>query len=337
MKKIVYIGNNFTKKRKYNSTLTTLSELLISEGFMVHVYSDKKNKLLRILNMCFAVLKHRKSIDYVLIDTFSTFNFYYALIISQLARLFSLKYIPILHGGNLPFRLDASPYFSKMIFNYSFKNVSPSRYLEHEFQKRNFKTIFIPNAIPIKEYDFYERKEISPKMLWVRAFDKTYNPLLAIKVLIILKNRFPKVELCMVGPTKDETFNEVKLLIDQYNLSENCIITGVLKKEEWHKLSRNYDVFINTTNIDNMPVSIIEAMALGIPIVSTNVGGIPYLITNNKTGVTVPINDEHKMATEIIKLIENPVEANKISKNARSFVEQFDLETIKNNWKHLLK
>jgi glycosyltransferase involved in cell wall biosynthesis len=78
-------------------------------------------------------------------------------------------------------------------------------------------------------------------------------------------------------------------------------------------------------------------MALGIPIVSTNVGGIPYLISNNKTGITVPINDEQKMATEIIKLIENPNEANRISKNARSFVEQFDLEIIKNDWIHLLK
>jgi glycosyltransferase involved in cell wall biosynthesis len=197
--------------------------------------------------------------------------------------------------------------------------------------------MFIPNAIPIKEYDFYERKKVNPKILWVRAFDKTYNPLLAIKLLNILKKKYSKVELCMVGPAKDETINEVKLLINQNNLSENCIITGVLEKEEWHKLSKSYDVFINTTNIDNMPVSIIEAMALGIPIVSTNVGGIPYLISNNKTGITVPINDEQKMATEIIKLIENPNEANRISKNARSFVEQFDLEIIKNDWIHLLK
>lgn len=337
MKNIVYIGNNFSKKSKYNSTLSTLSEMLICEGFIVHVYSDKKNKFLRILDMCLGILKHRKSLDYILIDTFSTFNFYYAFIISQLARMFSLKYIPILHGGNLPFRLDTSPYISRMIFNHSFKNVSPSRYLAHEFLKRNFKTMFIPNAIPIKEYDFYERKKVNPKILWVRAFDKTYNPLLAIKLLNILKKKYSKVELCMVGPAKDETINEVKLLINQNNLSENCIITGVLEKEEWHKLSKSYDVFINTTNIDNMPVSIIEAMALGIPIVSTNVGGIPYLISNNKTGITVPINDEQKMATEIIKLIENPNEANRISKNARSFVEQFDLEIIKNDWIHLLK
>ena len=53
-------------------------------------------------------------------------------------------------------------------------------------------------------------------------------------------------------------------------------ITGILRKAEWIELSKDYDVFINTTNVDNMPVSVIEAMALGMPIVSTNVGGIPF-------------------------------------------------------------
>ena len=54
--------------------------------------------------------------------------------------------------------------------------------------------------------------------------------------------------------------------------------TGKLEKNEWIKISADAGIFINTSNIDNTPVSLMEAMALGLPVVSTNVGGIPYLI-----------------------------------------------------------
>ena len=63
--------------------------------------------------------------------------------------------------------------------------------------------------------------------------------------------------------------------------------TGKLSKQEWRDLSKDYNVFINTTNFDNTPVSVIEAMALGIPVVSTNVGGLPFLITDKVDGVLV--------------------------------------------------
>ena len=113
---ILYIGNNLTKKTKYNSTLIVLTNLLRKEGVSVIVSSDKINKLLRLLDMCFSLIRNRKKIDYVLIDTFSAINFYYALVISQLSRLFNIKYIPILHGGNLPDRLNRNEFFSDLIF-----------------------------------------------------------------------------------------------------------------------------------------------------------------------------------------------------------------------------
>ena len=110
MKKILYIGNHL--KAKNPTTLELLTKMLRNNNFKVIVYSNKSNKLLRLLDMCWGVIKHRKA-DYLLIDTYSTFNFYYAFFTSQLARLFSLKYIPILHGGNLPKRIENSPFLCK--------------------------------------------------------------------------------------------------------------------------------------------------------------------------------------------------------------------------------
>ena len=337
MKKIVYIGNNLAQKSNYHSAMATLTRLLQSEGYELICASDKTNKIARLLEMCFTILKHRNTAEVVLIDTFSTSNFYYALITSQLARILSLKYIPILHGGNLPYRLKNSEVLSTLIFKYAYKNVSPSLYLAHEFQKYNFETVYIPNTIPISDYSFKLRTKLKPKLLWVRAFDKTYNPLMAIKVLSLLKKEFINVKLCMVGPDKDGSLEEAISLAKQLNVAAHVTFTGVLPKEQWHDISKEYDIFINTTTIDNMPVSVIEAMALGLPVISTNVGGIPYLIDNNVDGVLVPLNNEVEMANAIIKLIKNPTKAVGLSLNARKKSESFDLEKVKEQWFAILK
>ena len=105
MKKILYIGNNLAKNSNYHSAMDTLSSMLIDEGFDVKCSSSKSNKILRLFSMCFSIIIMRKRTDFILIDTFSTTNFYYTLITSQIARMFSIKYIPILHGGNLPWRI----------------------------------------------------------------------------------------------------------------------------------------------------------------------------------------------------------------------------------------
>ena len=108
MKKLVYIGNNLEAKNP--TTMVLLSALLVEMGIEVSIYSNKNNKIARLLSMCNGVLKH-KNADYLLIDIYSTSNFYYAVITSQLSRILNLKYIPILHGGNLPKRLNHSPFY----------------------------------------------------------------------------------------------------------------------------------------------------------------------------------------------------------------------------------
>jgi glycosyltransferase involved in cell wall biosynthesis len=333
MKKIVYIGNNL--KNKNPTTLIQLSKLLEELDYKVCVYSNKQHKLIRMLHMCFGVMKHRNA-NYLLIDTYSTTNFYYALIVSQLARLFSIKYIPIIHGGDLPKRLVENPKSSNLIFSNSFINVSPSNYLQEIFLKYNFKTIFIPNSININEYIFTEGKELIPKLLWVRAFQDIYNPNMAIEVLEIILKKYSKATLCMVGPDKDGSLKEILEYAKAKNILNSIEITGFLSKSDWIKKSKEYSIFINTTNYDNSPVSVVEAMALGLPVVSTNVGGMPYLIESFENGILVNKNDADEMATYCIQLIENPVLAAKISRNARTKVEKFDSEIVKEQWSKLL-
>lgn len=333
MKKLVYIGNIL--KGTNPTTTNHLMAILTAAGFSVFPYSSNKNKFVRLLHMCLGVLKH-KNAAFILIDTYSTQNFYYALVISQLAKFFNINYIPILHGGNLPKRLLNNPTLSKLIFENAFVNVAPSKYLFEVFSNKKYNTVYIPNAIAIKNYPFKNRIKFNPKILWVRAFDEIYNPLMAVEALVNLKKKYPQAQLCMIGPDKDGSFEKTKQLVGKLNLKQAVEFTGYLSKEDWIKKSENYDVFINTTCIDNTPVSVIEAMALGLPIVSTNVGGMPYLIKHKHTGLLVESNNSQQMVNEISWLIENPKMATKIAENAREMVVKFNEDIVSEHWKKLL-
>jgi len=334
---ILYIGNDLASKTNYNTSMNNLSNHLSISGLSVFRGSSKSNKVIRLFDMLRMVFVYRKKVSFVLIDTFSTSNFYYALLTSQLARLLKLKYIPILRGGNLPMRLVNNKTICNLIFNHSHVNVAPSNYLKTEFELYGYSTMFIPNILEIEKYKFKNRNSFQPKLLWVRAFDKIYNPTLAIKVLKLLKQQYTDSELTMVGPFKDDTIEKVTKLIDTLNLKDSVKITGVLKKEDWHKLSENSDIFINTTNIDNTPVSVMEAMALGLPVVSTDVGGLPYLIENNIDGVLVKKDDAKLMCNAINHLLINNDSAIKISNNARIKAESFSWGVVKQKWLEILK
>ncbi|MCL7753199.1 glycosyltransferase family 4 protein [Polaribacter sp. Z022] len=331
--RILYIGNNLTKKTKYNSTIIVLSSLLKNEGYNVKVSSDKINKILRLLDMCFSVFRFKS--DYILIDTFSTVNFYYAFVISQLARLLNVKYIPILHGGNLPNRLKKNKKLSNLIFNNSYKNIAPSNYLKTAFEFEGYSTEFIPNILEIDNYQFKKREILKPKLFWVRAFKEIYNPTMAINVLFELKKTHPNATLCMVGPFVDNSYNDALKLVSELKLDDSVEFTNVLLKEDWHKKSEDFDIFINTTNFDNTPVSVMEAMALGLPIVTTNVGGIPFLIEDRVDGLLVTKSNSDEMKNAIISLLEN--EYPHLSINAREKVEQFSWEKNRSKWFEILK
>ena len=112
---------------------------------------------------------------------------------------------------------------------------------------------------------------------------------------------------------------------------------GKLEKLDWITISREYDIFINTTNYDNHPITLLEVMALGLPIVSTDVGGIPHLISNNETGILVPPNAADLMVEKILSLINGNVDTKSLTFNARKFVENYDISKILPQWFSLIE
>lgn len=333
---LLYVGNKLASHGKSPTTIDTLAEQLGAAGFDVITASSKKNKILRLLDMVFVTIKQRDNVDFVLIDTYSTLNFYYAVAVASLCRKFKLPYIPILHGGNLPNRLKKNKRLSTKLFKGARTNVVPSAYLLKEFKDAGYSNLtYIPNTIKLEDYPFLLRKSIRPKLLWVRSFAELYNPLLALEIVERLIAKKIAVTLCMVGPDKDGSLQGCKKVA--HDLKLPVTFTGRLEKKAWIELSEEYDVFINTTNFDNMPVSVMEAMALGLVVVSTNVGGIPYLVQDDEDGFLVSPNNPTVFVTAIEDLLNNPLKAQRITKNARLKMEDFDWEKVKQSWIKLLK
>lgn len=336
MKKILYIGNKLQQSGNNSTSIETLGKFLANEGYQMHYASSKKNKVLRLLDMLLSCAKLRKQVNSVLIDVYSTQNFYYALAVSVLCNWLSMPYIAILRGGNLEERLKNSPKLCSMIFKNAAFNVAPSAFMLNVFKNYGYNNLLlIPNSIQVSNYPFKMRSNVTAKLLWVRALAKIYNPEMAVKVASALQKKGYQTELCMVGPDKDGSFNKLTDLAKNLNIQVS--FTGRLSKRDWIELADNYDIFINTTTIDNTPVSVLEAMALGLPVVTTNVGGIPFLLKDGHDARLVKSGDVEGMAHAVSALIENPDEVQKLTRNARKLAETFDWGTVKKQWFKLIE
>ena len=334
-KNLLYLGNKLAQKNRNLTHLESLSIDLGKEGFAVKTYSSQPNILLRLISMLWALWKNRKQVDMVLIDTYSTTAFWYAYLCGILSNFLKLPYVCILHGGDLPKRLKNNPKLCRQLFENAYVNVAPSNYLLEAFQNAGFTNLkYIPNTIEIKKYQFRHREKLQPKLLYVRSFAYIYNPILSLKVIQELLKTYPEATLSMVGPFKDNSINECKAFAEKHNLP--VTFTGGMQKEEWLEYAQDFDVFINTTNVDNTPVSVMEAMALGLPVVTTNVGGIPYLIKENEA-ILVPPNEVETMLKAIKSLLKNSSLAAELSSKGRKKVEAFDWEQVKHKWEEVLR
>lgn len=298
--------------------------------------SAKLNPLLRLMEMIWVFIKNINHVKLILIDTYSTNAFYYTCVLAVMSSLFSKPYCPILHGGGLPNRLASSPRLSRFIFGKSFINISPSIYLKQIFEREVFTILHIPNFIEVLNYPMTIRKKFRPRILWVRSFHKIYNPVLAIYVLEKLLKRWNDTELCMVGPDKDGSMKDVIRLAKELNITNHLKITGKVKRKDWIELSKKYDIFINTSQVDNHPVTLLEIMALGLPIVTTNVGGIPFIIKNKKNGLLVKSNNAEEMADRISMLISGEIDGKLITRNARKEILELDKNKVIKKWYSLV-
>jgi glycosyltransferase involved in cell wall biosynthesis len=194
----------------------------------------------------------------------------------------------------------------------------------------------LPNAINLSAYTFKSRENYYPRIIWIRAFHKIYNPMLAPEVISLLTSEWRDLHLIMVGADQgDGSFQKTRQLIEKLGLNNRIELPGRVPKAEVTTWLQRCDIFLNTANIDNAPVSILEAMACGLAIVSTNVGGIQYLLEHEHDALLVPPDDPLAMSAAVRCILTDSAFSKRLSLNARNKVEQFDWANILTQWEQL--
>jgi len=319
----------------------TYSELLVPElrhsGYYVQSVSSFWNPFLRLGDVVKAILQTPRRRACVIIDLYSGPRaFHAARVASALCSRLGKPYVLVLHGGTLPDRLKASRKALVAMLSRAARIVSPSRYLAKSLAEVCEAEV-IPNAINLVDYPFRERTSVEPKCFYLRALHRNYGPLVAIEALAIASKRLPAALLRMAGPEMDNCRAECEQLITAHGLTRRVALLGRISKGEIQSEGRRADIFINPTFVDNTPVSVVEAMAMGLCIISTNAGGLPYLLKDGRTALLVPPRDAGALADKICQLVASPDLARTLSRNARAEAEAMDWSCVLPRWNRIIE
>jgi glycosyltransferase involved in cell wall biosynthesis len=335
-KMLVYYGNKLETKYGIETVMESLLKGF-GDNFKVKSATDRTSHFFKIIDFTKLFFKTLHC-DIIVIDVFSTRAFWFSVYISFLCRIFHKRYILVLHGGNLPNRFIKSlPLFKGMLNNAMFAT-APSMYLVSFFNSKGFNVKFIPNPIRLSEYKSSLSNVflLTLNLLYLRGFGKVYRPALIIEACRILYSKGIVFHLHLFGRDLDGTLSEVKNLISKYKLNDFVTIYGSKPKYYWIDVAKKCQINLSVPEIDNTPVSVLECMALGIPTISTNVGGIPYLIEHLQNGILVEPSAEI-LSDMIIRLVEDKELYHQISNNGLNYVLQYDYSRVISMWNKLIK
>jgi len=335
---VLLIGNFLSAHGGSRNVCEELAMRLSEGGWKVITSSRHPQRLLRLLDMCLTAWRVRSRYDVAQIDVFSGPAFLWAEAVAGVMSFLRKPYILTLHGGNLPVFARRWPGRVQRLLASAAVVTTPSRYLLEEMARYRADIILLPNALDLSLYQpRLTTQPVRPRLIWLRALHRIYNPVLAAQVVDRLRHDWPDVHLTIVGPDKgDGSFGDLQHFVADSNLQAHVSYIGGVPKEEVPVWLQRGDIFLNTANVDNTPVSVIEAMACGLCVVSTNVGGIPYLLDHEQDALLVPPNDPDAMADAVRRILAEPDLAAQLSRNARCKAEQFDWETILPQWERLL-
>lgn len=312
-----------------------LAELLHSEGYPVRVTSTIPSRLPRLLDTLACLARWSRSIDIAIVSIFSGKAFVVADAATQLVRAMRKPLILVLHGGALPEFQRRHPDWMRRVLRRGSIVVAPTEYLARQARYLGVNAEVIPNVIEIENYPYQMRAGVQPRLLWMRTFHKIYNPAMAVDVLTTLRPFAPEATLTMAGQEKGQ-LERVRHELRTRGLEESVRFPGFLGLEGKQREFADHDIFLNTNRIDNMPVSLLEAAAFGLPIVSTDVGGIPDVFVNEETALLVSNEDSSAMADAVRRLLDDPELSARLSRNARRLAESCSWTTIRHRWEVLL-
>ncbi|CAN5720686.1 hypothetical protein BH11MYX1_BH11MYX1_00940 [soil metagenome] len=333
---ILFVGNFLSASGTHRHYCEDLSDRLELRDWQVLRTSHKPGRVARLVDMMSAAWRHRHAYRLAHLDVFSGPAFFWAEAVTFELRRLGKPVVLTLRGGRLPEFAQRWPKRVARLLSSAETVVAPSTFLRDAFPDRK-QIVVIPNAIELASYQSAVRSVIH-RLVWVRAFHAIYNPTLAIEVLARLVRSHPDLTLVMIGADKlDGSLQATRARARELGVEPALtIIPGVPKSQVPAHLAGG-DVFLNTANIDNTPISVIEAMATGLCVVSTNVGGMPHLVRDGHDALLVPPRDPGAMSAAVSRLLGDAELATTLSRNARRHAEELDWSSIVARWEQLFR
>ena len=298
------------------------------------------------------ILRRAVAIKYV--RTAATQVFYWPLLLRELRRadvvhVFSASYTSFLlaplpavlvakllgkpvvlnyHSGEAPDHLRRSA-IARRTLRWVERNVVPSHFLEDVFAGFDIRAEVIPNTVDMDQFRFRMRSPLRPHVLSTRNFEPLYNVACTLRAFRIVQDRYPEATLTLVGAGSED--RRLRELAGELRLEHVRFVGRVPPDEIWRSYG-DADIYLQTPDVDNMPLSVLEAFASGCAVVSTNAGGVPAILTNEKHGLLVDRGDYHAAAACMLRLLADPVLAGRLTATARESCADYQWNVVRSRW-----
>lgn len=336
--RILMAGNFLSAQRGTRFYCEDLAERLAQAGCVVVATSRRNGRVARLVATLLTAVAAYRKYDVATVDVYSGGGFWLAAAQILVLRTLRKPVVAVLHGGGLPDFFALHPTIVKRVLRLARVVVTPSFYLQETFASVLNDIVRLPNAMDLGAYPFRLRTGGGARICWLRAFDTTYDPVLAVRAIAVVCARHPRATLTMAGPVKrPELLEETLRAIAEAGLAHAVEIVGPVCKQDVPAFLERHDLFINTTRLESFGVAVMEAAASGMPVVSTAAGEIPYLWEDGVDALLVPVGEARAMGDAILQILGDPSQGRRISVAARAKAESFDWRVVIPQWLDLLQ
>ena len=201
--------------------------------------------------------------------------------------------------------------------------VVPSMFLAEVFARRGVVARVVPNIVNLELFTPADEPSTDPHIVVTRNLEPIYDIETALRALAIVRQTIPSVRMTVagIGPT----LAGLQALARELRLEESVSFIGRVENTELPALYRSARVSLNPSLVDNTPISVLEALASGVPVVSTSVGGVPFLVEHDRTALLVPPGDPPAMAEAILRILESPELGRRLAASGR-------VESLRYTW-----
>jgi glycosyltransferase involved in cell wall biosynthesis len=207
--------------------------------------------------------------------------------------------------------------------------VVPSTFLRDVFAGWGLHADVIPNVVDQAEFRFKARRPLEPRLLSTRNFEPLYNVASTIRAFATVQRLRPDATLTLVGGGSKE--GKLRDLVRDLGLRGVTFAGRVPPQEIWRYYA-SADIYVQTPDIDNMPLSVLEAFASGLPVVSSDAGGIPAILTHGTHGLLAPAGDADAIARHVLDLLADQRLTDRLTVSALESCRAYRWEAVRGQW-----